>query len=260
MGRPKAAWSAPSPASGRCRCSSSGWARTSTTCARSRRRNSPRRWLVSFSAVAKRYPGGEEALKNISFAVEPGELVFITGRSGAGKSTLLKLIPAIERPSSGSVVVNGQNVGALKRSAIPYLRRNVGIVFQDQKLLYDRTVYDNVMLPLAFSAHAPKEAARRARAALDKVGLLSRERANPIQLSGGEQQRLAIARAVVNRPSILLADEPTANLDAESARRILDIFVEFNRVGVTALIATHDQALVAQYGKRLLHLEAGRMQ
>jgi len=156
--------------------------------------------LVSFAAVAKRYPGGEEALRSVTFKVEPGELVFITGRSGAGKSTLLKLVPAIERPSGGSVLVNGQNVGALKRSAIPYLRRNLGLVFQDQKLLYDRSVYDNVMLPLAFSAHAPKEAARRARAALDKVGLSAREKANPIQLSGGEQQRLAIARAVVNRP------------------------------------------------------------
>jgi cell division transport system ATP-binding protein len=216
--------------------------------------------LVSFTAVAKRYPGGEEALRSVSFSVEAGELVFITGRSGAGKSTLLKLIPAIERPSSGSVLVNGQNVGALKRSAIPYLRRNVGLVFQDQKLLYDRSVFDNVMLPLAFSAHAPKEAARRARAALDKMGLLARERANPIQLSGGEQQRVAIARAVVNRPSILLADEPTANLDGESARRILDIFVEFNQVGVTVLVATHDEGLVAQYGKRVLHLDAGRVQ
>lgn len=216
--------------------------------------------MVSFSAVAKRYPRGEEALKNVSFAVEPGELVFITGRSGAGKSTLLKLIPAIERPSSGSVIVNGQNVGALKRAAIPYLRRHLGLVFQDQKLLYDRSVYDNVMLPLAFSEHAPREAARRARAALDKVGLLAREKSNPIQLSGGEQQRLAIARAVVNRPSLLIGDEPTANLDAESARRILDIFVEFNRVGVTVLVATHDLALVAQYGKRLLRLEGGRVQ
>src|SRR5256714_14171530 len=260
MGRPKAAWSAPSPASGRCRCSSSGWARTSTTCARSRRRNSPRRWLVSFCAVAKRYPGGEAALRDVSFVVQPGELVFITGRSGAGKSTLLKLIPAIERPSAGAVIVNGQNVTALKRSAIPYLRRNLGLVFQDQKLLYDRSVYDNVMLPLAFSAHPPKEAARRARAALDKVGLLAREKSNPIQLSGGEQQRLAIARAVVNRPSILLADEPTANPDAESARRILDIFVEFNRVGVMVLIATHDQALIAEYGKRQLRLDGGRLQ
>jgi cell division transport system ATP-binding protein len=216
--------------------------------------------LVSFSAVAKRYPGGEEALRGVTFSVEAAELVFITGRSGAGKSTLLKLIPAIERPSAGSVLVNGQNVSALKRAAIPYLRRNVGLIFQDQKLLYDRSVYDNVMLPLSFSSHAPKEAARRARAALDKVGLLAREKANPIQLSGGEQQRVAIARAVVNRPSILLADEPTANLDAESARRILDIFVEFNQVGVTVLIATHDQALVTQYGKRVLNIADGRLQ
>jgi cell division transport system ATP-binding protein len=215
--------------------------------------------LVSFSAVAKRYPGGQEALRNVSFALEAGELAFLTGRSGAGKSTLLKLIPAIERPSAGSVVVNGQNIGALKRAALPYLRRNIGLVFQDQKLLYDRSVYDNVMLPLAFSAHPPKEAARRARAALDKVGLLEREKANPIQLSGGEQQRLAIARAVVNRPALLVADEPTANLDAESAARILDIFVAFNQVGVTALIATHDQALVARYGKRVLRLEEGRI-
>src|SRR5438067_9013364 len=234
----RAAWSAPLRGSGRYRSSSSASARASTTCGPSSHASSPRRWLVSFSAVAKRYPGGEEALRNVSFAVEPGELVFITGRSGAGKSTLLKLIPAIERPSSGAVIVNGQNVGALKRAAIPYLRRNVGLVFQDQKLLYDRTVYENVVLPLAFSAHAPKEAARRVRAALDKVGLLPREKANPVQLSGGEQQRLAIARAVVNRPSILLADEPTANLDAQSARRIVDIFVEFNQVGVTVLIAT----------------------
>jgi cell division transport system ATP-binding protein len=215
--------------------------------------------LVKFSAVAKRYPGGQEALKGISFSLEAGELVFLTGRSGAGKSTLLKLIPAIERPSAGSVVVNGQNVGALKRSALPYLRRNIGLVFQDQKLLYDRSVYDNVMLPLAFSAHAPKEAARRARAALDKVGLLARERASPIQLSGGEQQRLAIARAVVNRPALLVADEPTANLDADSAARILEIFVAFNQVGATVLIATHDRALVARYGKRVLHLEGGKI-
>jgi cell division transport system ATP-binding protein len=216
--------------------------------------------LVSFSAVAKRYPGGEEALRGVTFSVEAAELVFITGRSGAGKSTLLKLIPAIERPSSGTVLVNGQNVAALKRAAIPYLRRNVGLIFQDQKLLHDRSVYDNVMLPLSFSAHPPKEAARRARAALDKVGLLAREKANPVQLSGGEQQRVAIARAVVNRPSILLADEPTANLDAESARRILDIFLEFNQVGVTVLIATHDLELVRQYGKRVVTLDAGRLQ
>ena len=216
--------------------------------------------MVSFSAVAKRYPGGEEALRGVTFSVEAAELVFITGRSGAGKSTLLKLIPAIERPSSGTVLVNGQNVSALKRAAIPYLRRNVGLIFQDQKLLHDRSVYDNVMLPLSFSAHPPKEAARRARAALDKVGLLAREKAHPVQLSGGEQQRVAIARAVVNRPSILLADEPTANLDAESARRVLDIFLEFNQVGVTVLIATHDLELVRQYGKRVVTLDAGRLQ
>src|SRR5207237_1031242 len=181
---------------------------------RSSRATSPRPWLVSFSAVAKRYPGGQEALKSVSFSIEPGELAFITGRSGAGKSTLLKLIPAIERPTTGSVIVNGQNVGALKRAAVPYLRRNIGVVFQDQKLLYDRSVFDNVMLPLAFSGHPPREAARRARAALDKVGLLPRERSNPIQLSGGEQQRVAIARAVVNRPALLIGDEQTASLDA----------------------------------------------
>src|ERR1043166_1276049 len=255
----KAASCARSRAKGRCRCSSSASARASTTCGPSSRASSPRRWLVSFSAVAKRSPGGEEALKQVSFTVEPGELVFITGRSGAGKSTLLKLIPAIERPSSGTVLVNGQNVGALKRPAIPVLRRSLGLVFQDQKLLYDRSVYDNVMLPLAFSAHAPKEAARRARAALDKVGLLAREKANPIQLSGGEQQRLAIARAVVNRPGLLIGDEPTANLDAESAAVILDVFVGFNQVGVTVLIATHDQGLVERYGRRVLRLEEGRI-
>jgi len=215
--------------------------------------------LVSFSAVAKRYPGGQEALRDVSFSLEAGELAFLTGRSGAGKSTILKLIPAIERPTSGSVIVNGQNVASLKRAAIPYLRRNIGLVFQDQKLLYDRSVYDNVVLPLAFSGHAPREAARRARAALDKVGLLARERANPVQLSGGEQQRLAIARAVVNRPALLVADEPTANLDAESAARVLDIFVAFRQVGVTVLIATHDLALVERYAGRILKLEQGRI-
>jgi cell division transport system ATP-binding protein len=215
--------------------------------------------LVSFSAVAKRYPGGQEALKGVSFSLEAGELAFITGRSGAGKSTLLKLIPAIERPTSGSVIVNGQNVGALKRAAVPYLRRNIGLVFQDQKLLYDRSVFDNVMLPLAFSGHPPREAARRARAALDKVGLLAREKSNPIQLSGGEQQRVAIARAVVNRPALLIGDEPTANLDAESATLILDVFVGFNQVGVTVLIATHDQGLIERYGKRVLRLEGGKI-
>jgi cell division transport system ATP-binding protein len=215
--------------------------------------------LVKFSSVAKRYPGGQDALSNVSFALEPGELAFVTGRSGAGKSTLLKLIAAIERPTSGSVIVGAQNVGALKRAAIPYLRRNIGLVFQDQKLLYDRSVYDNVVLPLAFTGQPPREAARRVRAALDKVGLLGRERSNPIQLSGGEQQRVAIARAVVNRPGLLLADEPTANLDAESAQSVFEIFLAFNQVGVTVLIATHDQTLIERYGRRLLRLEQGRI-
>ena len=215
--------------------------------------------MISFSAVSKRFPGGKEALRAVTFSVADGELLFVTGHSGAGKSTLLKLIAAIERPSTGSVLVNGQNVGALKRRAIPYLRRNLGLVFQDQKLLYDRSVYDNVMLPLAFSDHPPREAARRARAALDKVGLLERERANPIQLSGGEQQRLAIARAVVNRPSILIADEPTANLDVGSAEQILEIFIAFNRVGVSVLIATHDLALIERHATRVLRLSEGRL-
>jgi cell division transport system ATP-binding protein len=215
--------------------------------------------LISFSAVSKRYPGGQDALRGVSFSLEAGELAFVTGHSGAGKSTLLKLIPAIERPTSGSVVVNGQNVGALKRAAVPYLRRNLGLVFQDHKLLYDRTVYDNVMLPLSFGTLSPRDAARRVRAALDKVGLLARERANPIQLSGGEQQRLAIARAVVNRPAVLVADEPTANLDDESAGRVVDILLSFNQVGVTLLVATHDQGLVARHGRRVLQLAAGRL-
>lgn len=213
--------------------------------------------MVSFSAVAKRYPGGQEALKSVSFSLDAGEFAFLTGRSGAGKTTLLKLIAAIERPSSGTVLVNGQNVGALRRPAIPYLRRNIGLVFQDQKLLYDRSVFDNVLLPLSFSGHPPREAARRARAALDKVGLLQREKANPIELSGGEQQRLAIARAVVNRPSVLIGDEPTANLDADSAAVILDVMLAFNQVGVTVLVATHDQAIIARYGRRVLRLEGG---
>jgi len=215
--------------------------------------------LISFSAVSKRYPGGQEALAGISFSLAAGELAFVTGHSGAGKSTLLKLIAAIERPTAGSVVVNGQNVGALKRGAVPYLRRNLGLVFQDHKLLYDRSVFDNVMLPLSFGTLAPRDAARRVRAALDKVGLLARERANPIQLSGGEQQRLAIARAVVNRPAVLVADEPTANLDAESAARIVDILLSFNQVGVTLVLATHDEALVARHGRRVLQLAAGRL-
>lgn len=215
--------------------------------------------MISFSSVSKRYPGGQEALKSVSFSIAQGEFAFIAGHSGAGKSTLLKLIPAIERPSAGAVLVNGQNVGALKRSALPYLRRNLGLVFQDQKLLYDRSVFQNVMLPLAFGDLGSREAERRARAALEKVGLAARERANPVQLSGGEQQRLAIARAVVNRPAVLIADEPTANLDAAAAAAVLEIFASFHQVGVTVLVATHDEALIERFAQRVLRLAGGRV-
>lgn len=215
--------------------------------------------MIRFDSVAKRYPPGIDALAEISFQVEPGELVIVSGHSGAGKSTLLKLIAAIETPTAGTVLVNGQNVGALRSSAIPYLRRNLGLVFQDQKLLFDRNAFENVMLPLAIAGFAPKEAARRVRAALDKVGLLAREKAMPIALSGGEQQRLAIARAVVGRPSLLLADEPTAYLDPETARTVADIFIDFYRVGVTVLLATYDEALFLPRGARRLGLDHGRM-
>ena len=215
--------------------------------------------MISFSAVTKRYPEGLEALKNVSFEIETGEMVFITGHSGAGKSTVFRLLAAIERPTSGSIVVNGQNLAALRKSAIPYLRRNFGLIFQDQKLLFDRSVLDNVLLPLAIVGLPAREAIRRARAALDKVGLLDRERTHPIALSGGEQQRLAIARAVVNRPSILLADEPTANLDVESASAILEIFRAFHQVGVTLVIATHDPDWMARFSPRVLRLERGHL-
>ncbi len=215
--------------------------------------------MISASAVCKRYPEGLEALRDVSFAIDSGEMVYITGHSGAGKSTLCRLLAAIEHPTSGSIVVNGQNIAALRRSAIPYLRRNFGLIFQDQKLLFDRSIIDNVLLPLAIVGLPPKEARRRAQAALDKVGLLEREKANPIALSGGEQQRLAIARAVVNRPAILLADEPTANLDEESAAAILDIFTAFHQVGVTLIIATHDPHWMARRPARVLQLERGRL-
>jgi cell division transport system ATP-binding protein len=215
--------------------------------------------MISASAVCKRYPEGLEALSDVSFEISAGELVFITGHSGAGKSTLFRLLAAIERPTAGSIVVNGQNLAALRPGAIPYLRRNFGLIFQDQKLLFDRSVLDNVLLPLAIAGLPAREADRRARAALDKVGLRGREKANPIALSGGEQQRLAIARAVVNRPAILLADEPTANLDAESAAAILDIFLAFHQVGVTLVIATHDPQWMARLQPRVLRLERGRL-
>lgn len=214
---------------------------------------------ISFSNVTKRYPGGHEALHHINLVIESGEMVFFTGHSGAGKSTLLKLIPAIERPSLGTVLVNGQNVGRMRPAAVPFLRRSIGVVFQDQRLLNDRNVFDNVMLPLAAAGHPPRDAAKRVRAALAKVGLLERERAFPMTLSGGEQQRLCIARAVVGRPSILIADEPTASLDADYADRIIEIFRDFNQVGVTVLISTHDRGLVARYAPRTIMLREGEV-
>ncbi len=215
--------------------------------------------MIAASNLTKRYPGGFEAVRDVSFEIQSGEMVFITGHSGAGKTTLVKLIAAIERPTSGSLVVNGQNIAALRKSAIPYLRRNFGLVFQDQKLLFDRTALDNVLLPLQIVGLTPKEATRRARAALDKVGLLEREKANPIALSGGEQQRLAIARAVVNRPAVRLADEPTGNLDADSADAIFAIFESFHQVGVTVIVSTHDAHRIERYSPRILCLDHGRL-
>ncbi len=215
--------------------------------------------MISFSGVCKSYPGGFEALKNISFTIPNGEMVFITGHSGAGKSTLLKLMTAIERPTSGSVVVNGQNVGALRPGAIPFLRRNFGLIFQDHKLLFDRNVFDNVMLPLNIRGFDRREAVRRVRAALDKVGLLSKEKTHPITLSGGEQQRLCIARAIVHRPAILLADEPTANLDSAYAGDLGELFKSFNQVGVTVIIATHDENLAARLKPRTIPLQHGML-
>jgi cell division transport system ATP-binding protein len=215
--------------------------------------------MISFSQVTKRYPSGLDALKGVTLTIETGEMVFITGHSGAGKSTLLKLAAAIERPSSGSVIVNGQNVGALRARAVPFLRRNFGLIFQDQKLLFDRSAFDNVMLPLAITGFDRREAARRVRAALDKVGLLAKEKMFPVALSGGEQQRLAIARAIVHRPAILVADEPTGNLDAAYAAGLGELFRSFNQVGVTVVIATHDEAFAARLKPRLVALREGRL-
>ncbi len=215
--------------------------------------------MIQFSAVAKRYPGGHEALRGVSIEIPAGEMVAVTGHSGAGKSTLLKLAAGIERASSGTVVVNGQNLGALGETALAVLRRRIGFVFQDHKLLFDRSAFDNVALPLRIAGFGREEAARRVRAALDKVGLLGRERAAPVALSGGEQQRLCIARAIVNRPSVLIADEPTGNLDADYARAIVDLFVSFNQVGVTVLLSTHDEASLGRLGCRRVALAAGAL-
>jgi cell division transport system ATP-binding protein len=215
--------------------------------------------MISFERVSKRYAEGHDALREVSVEINRDELVFLTGHSGAGKSTLLRLIMLMERPSRGQVTVDGQNLGAVKSRGIPGHRRNIGVVFQNHQLLFDRPVFDNVALPLIISGFDHREVGRRVRAALDKVGLLERERSMPITLSGGEQQRVGIARAVVARPKILLADEPTGNLDPALSAEIMQLFEEFNRVGVTVLIASHDLALISRLHHRIITLREGRL-
>ena len=218
--------------------------------------------MIEFQAVSKQYSAHAVALRAVSFTIARGELVYLAGPSGAGKSTLLKMIAAIERPSSGAVLVNGQDIGKLGRAGVPFLRRNLGLIFQQQKLLNDRTILANTMLPLLVTGAASTEAEQRARAALDKVGLLDRAGALPLELSGGEQQRVAIARAIVNRPQIILADEPTANLDRASADKVLDALRAFHAVGVTCMISTHDDLMLereADAGARVIHLDRGQL-
>jgi cell division transport system ATP-binding protein len=215
--------------------------------------------MISFDSVSKRYPNGREALAGVSFQIEPGEFVFLTGRSGAGKSSVLKLIALLERPSRGVVTVNGQNTGKLKSGRIPAFRRAIGVVFQDHKLLVDRPIYDNVALPLIVAGTPLKEVDRRVRAALDQVGLLGRERSSPLELSVGEQQRVGIARAVISKPQLLIADEPTGNLDPGLAVDVMKVFKRFQEVGVTVIIASHDPHLVDQFGQREIVLDAGRI-
>ncbi len=216
--------------------------------------------MIHFDRVTKRYPGGFEALADVSFKLGRGEMAFLTGHSGAGKSTLLKLIMLMERPNKGQVHVGGQNLERYSKRQIPYFRRHVGVVFQNHQLLFDRTVYDNVALPLEIAGVTPKEVGRRVRAALDKVGLLKKEKSLPITLSGGEQQRVGIARAVVNKPPILLADEPTGNLDPELSEEIMRLFQQFNQVGVTVLIASHDLALISHMRHRMIRLDHGHLE
>lgn len=213
--------------------------------------------MIKFEQVKKRYPDGFEALQNVSFNLNRGEMAFLTGHSGAGKSTLLKLIMLMERASDGQVSVGGQNLNNIKRRQIPYFRRHVGVVFQNHRLLFDRSVFDNVALPLEISGMSQRDIGKRVRASLDKVGLLSKEKLSPIQLSGGEQQRVGIARAVVNKPPLLLADEPTGNLDPALSAEIMKLFMQFNQVGVTILIASHDLALIHPLHYRVIELSQG---
>ncbi|MDA9091085.1 cell division ATP-binding protein FtsE [Porticoccaceae bacterium] len=215
--------------------------------------------MICFDNLSKRYPGGYEALRNVSFKMEAGEMAFLTGHSGAGKSTLLKLLMLMERPTSGNLLINGKNLNRLSNSQIPMYRRQVGVVFQNHQLLLDRTVFDNVALPLQVSGYPAKEIGRRVRAALDGVGLLDKEQQKPMALSGGEQQRVGIARAVVHKPRILLADEPTGNLDPQLSTEIMALFRRFQSVGVTVLIATHDISLINRMQLRIMRLEDGEL-
>jgi len=215
--------------------------------------------MIKFDNVSKRYPGGHQALNQVSFELREGEMAFLTGRSGAGKSTLLKLIMLMEKANQGQILVNGKNLARLPRDQVPFYRRRIGVVFQDHQLLFDRSVFENVALPLQIEGYPKHEADRRVRAALDKVGLLKKEKMNPMALSGGEQQRIGIARAVVNRPQILLADEPTGNLDPELAAEIMLLFEQFNQIGVSMLIASHDPSLIARLRHRILTLHNGQL-
>ncbi|MFT6276792.1 MAG: cell division transport system ATP-binding protein [Halioglobus sp.] len=215
--------------------------------------------MIRFERVSKRYDEGHDALRDVSFTINKDELVFLTGHSGAGKSTLMRLIMLLERPTRGEVYIDGRNLQTVKRRAIPRHRRDIGVVFQNHQLLFDRTVFDNVALPLVIGGYDYREVGRRVRAALDKVGLLERERSLPVTLSGGEQQRVGIARAVVCRPKILLADEPTGNLDPTLSAEIMRLFDDFSRVGVTVLIASHDLALISRLHHRIITLRDGRL-
>lgn len=216
--------------------------------------------MIRFDNLSKRYTGGYEALRNVSFEMDSGEMAFLTGHSGAGKSTLLKLLMLIERPTSGNLLIDGKNLNRLSRAKIPFYRRQLGVVFQNHQLLFDRSVFENVALPLQVSGYSPNEIGRRVRAALDSVGLLDRERQNPVELSGGEQQRIGIARAVVHKPKILLADEPTGNLDPQLSAEIMALFKRFQDVGVTVLVASHDINLINKMDLRIMRLNQGELE